>query len=64
MKTIDKVLLMAGAAAAMMDGSMPSVTPEPRRDSSKPATLTPKEWRKRKSRLRMQKKSRHINRAS
>lgn len=60
-----KVALFAGVSAAMFATSenVPSYRPPSRKQLSKSPTLTRKAWKKRKTRLRITKKSRQINRA-
>lgn len=60
-----KALAMIGIAAALMESIDQVVydqTPRPRMDTSKPATLTTKEWKRRKRRLEITKHSRRQNR--
>lgn len=63
MKAISKALLMMGAAAAMMDGTgAPSPDYRPRQSIFN-ATLSKKEWARRKRRIEMAKRSRKQNRS-
>lgn len=62
---IGKALIMAGAAASMMEGVNKQLfdqTPKPRIDTSKPAALTNNERKKRKRKLKISKRSRKQNR--
>ncbi|HEY3405417.1 MAG TPA: hypothetical protein VGK59_18665 [Ohtaekwangia sp.] len=60
-------ILAMGAMLAGLGGGASNVPedyrPAYRKPASKPATMTRKEWKKRKTRLRITKKSRQINRA-
>lgn len=62
MKALDKIKLMTGITAAMMTQDNSSYTSPSLRDTNKPATMTRKEWKKRKRRLELTKFSRRVNR--
>lgn len=60
-----KALVIAGLAAAMTDSIDKLIydkTPGPRVDTSKPATLSLREWKKRRRKLKISKHSRKQNR--
>lgn len=60
-----KAAILAGMAAMLMatETNVPSdYQPKYRKPISKPATLSNKEWKKRKAKIKAQKKSRKANR--
>lgn len=63
MSVRSRALLLAGMAAAFMDpGYTGPASPPERRQSIFNATLSRKEWKRRKRRLEMTKRSRKANR--
>lgn len=57
-----KAALLMGMAAMLMATDTNQPTYKSRAPIAKPATLTNKEWRKRKAKIKIQKKSRKANR--